>query len=227
MQRFNPFNMIHKALRAMLYDTALTLQQTYFGNEEEARSALKKVELVVHQFEEHAHHEDGYILPAIEAYEPGLVAAFEQEHIEDHQLGDKLTHLMNMFSATSSQEERIIAGSAISKAFIDFLTFNLVHMAREESVLNPVLWQYYTDEQLQEINAAIVASIPVEEKAIAAKWMLRGVNNKEAAVWLKGIRQSAPKHVFQSLLALAETELAVHRRIAITEAALNESEPVF
>lgn len=227
MQRFNTFNMIHKVLRAMLYDTALTLQRTYFGNEEEARSALEKVDIVVHQFEQHAHHEDEYILPAIAAYEPGLVEAFEQEHIEDHQLGDKLKHLLNMFGATSGQEERIIAGSAISKAFIDFLTFNLEHMAKEESVLNTLLWQYYTDEHLQKINAAIVAGIPADEKAITAKWMLRGINNHEAAAWLKGIRQTAPKHVFQSVLALAETELAVHRRMAITEATLTESEPVF
>ena len=40
MSRFNIFNQIHKALRAMLYDTSLTLQQTYFGDAEEAETAL-------------------------------------------------------------------------------------------------------------------------------------------------------------------------------------------
>lgn len=33
--------MIHKAFRAMMYDTALTLQQTYFADVEEAESALR------------------------------------------------------------------------------------------------------------------------------------------------------------------------------------------
>ena len=32
MSRFNVFNQIHKGLRAMLYDTALTLQQTHFDD---------------------------------------------------------------------------------------------------------------------------------------------------------------------------------------------------
>ncbi len=41
MLRFNAFNMIHKALRATLYDSALTLQQTYFANAGEAAEAFK------------------------------------------------------------------------------------------------------------------------------------------------------------------------------------------
>ena len=41
MQRYNGFTIIHKALRAMLYDSALTLQQTYFADDK-AEVALQK-----------------------------------------------------------------------------------------------------------------------------------------------------------------------------------------
>lgn len=226
MQRFNTFNMIHKALRAMLYDTALTLQQTWFGNEEEARSALRKVEAVIAQFEQHAHHEDHFVLPMITAYEPQLVEEFEKEHVEDHRIGEQLVHLVHIFSATSGEEERIVAGSGVAKAFMDFMVFNLQHMAKEEMVLNPVLWAYYTDEQLLEMNARIVASVPAAEKAVSARWMMRGISNREAVQWLKAVKRSASESDFHALWSLADSELPVHRRIEVKEAVL-EQETVF
>ena len=93
MQRVNPFNMIHKALRALLYDTALSLQQTYFADSNESEVALAKIEAVIHQFEQHAYHEDTYVFPAVEAYNPQLAEAFESEHEEDHAHGACVTHL--------------------------------------------------------------------------------------------------------------------------------------
>ena len=35
-------------------------------------------------FDKHAEHEDHFILPAIQQYEPSLGDAFEQEHEKDH-----------------------------------------------------------------------------------------------------------------------------------------------
>jgi hypothetical protein len=227
MQRYNTFNMIHKALRALLYDTALTLQQTYFGNKEEAQTALRKIERVIAQFEQHAYHEDSFILPLVSAYEPALVEEFEKEHEEDHRIGEQLTHLVNILQATTLEEERVIAGSGVAKAYMDFMVFNLQHMAKEEVVLNPVLWTYYTDEQLLQMNARLVASIPAAEKAVAAKWMMRGISNREAILWLKAVKRVAPKPEFQALLALADTELPVHRRFEVKEAVMEAPGAVF
>ena len=222
MQRYNTFNMIHKALRALLYDTALTLQQTYFGNVDEARTALRKVETVLHQFEQHARHEEQFILPLITAYEPQLVEEFENEHEEDHRISNQLKHLVNIFHATTLEDERVIAGSGVAKAFMDFMVFNLEHMAREERVLNPVLWTYYTDMQLLQMNARLVASIPAPDKAVSSKWVMRGISNREAIMWLKAVRYTASKPEFKAVLALADTELPVHRRIEVKEALLEE-----
>ena len=218
MQRFNPFNMIHKALRALLYDTALNLQQTYFANNPEAESALQKVEMVLHQFEQHAHHEDTFILPAIVYYNPWLANEFEKEHGEDHRLAQQLKHLINIFRATTTAEEKLTAGSAISKAFTDFLVFNLQHMAKEELVLNQALWLHYTDAEIMELNQTIIANIPAEERAITAQWMMRGINNVEAINWLKMTKRNAPEPEFWKVYSLTKTELPMYRRLEVQEA---------
>lgn len=224
MQRYNSFTMIHKALRTMLYDAALTLQQTYFADENEAETALGKVEAVLYLFEQHAHHEDSQVLPAIELYEPQLVEDFEKEHVTDINLGSRLSTLLNIFRDAVADEDRIYCGSAISKAFVEFMVFNLEHMAKEEIYINQALWKHYTDEQIIMLSQKLVASIPPAEKALSAKWMFRGTNNVEVINWLKSVKQSAPAFVFESMLSIAENELPENRwekvQTAVMEAEL-------
>ena len=40
------------------------------------------------------------------------------------------------------------------------MLFNIEHMAKEEYVLNPILWRYYTDAELMAIKQQIIANIP-------------------------------------------------------------------
>jgi hypothetical protein len=217
MNRYNPFNLIHKVLRAMLYDSALTLQQTYFANTEEAETALEKVEDVLFMFESHAHHEDTMVLPAVEAYEPQLVEEFEKEHEEDLRLSNRLKNLLNIYRNIYFTEERIVCGSAITKSFVEFMVFNLEHMAKEEVLINQALWKHYTDEQLIAVSQKITASIPSQEVAVASKWMFRGINNYDAITWLKSVKQNAPAPAFEGLMRLAENELPEDRFNVIQE----------
>lgn len=204
----------------MMYDTALTLQQTYFADADEAEAALTKAETVIEQFEQHAYYEDTFILPAIEAFEPALAEEFEKEHVEDIELGNRLKTLLNIFRSVDSDEEKINRGSVISKAYRDFMIFNLDHMAKEESEINQALWKHYPDQELLELNARLTARIPPEEKMMSAKWMLRGINKFEAVTWLKAVNRSASAYVFQSLFELTETELPEEIRTEVQEAVL-------
>ena len=191
----------------MLYDTSLTLQQAYLGDAEEAESALEKVRIAVDVFDEHAAHEDHFVLPAIQQYEPSLVDAFEQEHEKDHALSERLRGLLAVYHHAIKTEVKIETGQAINQAFIDFMIFNLEHMAKEETMLNKVLWRYYSDAEILSINQRIVASIPPQEIAIASVWMMRGMSNTEISGWLKGVEENAPEPVFTQLFSIAEKEL--------------------
>jgi hypothetical protein len=206
----------------MMYDCALTLQQTDFTDVEEAEIALSKVETVIHQFEQHAYHEDTFMLPAIEAFEPKLVEEFEKEHVFDIEIGNRLATLLNMYRSLEADEERINCGSCISKSFRDFMVFNIDHMSKEEIEINRVLWANYADRQIFELNARLTASIPAEEKMITAKWMMRGINKAEAIGWLQSVRETAPSYVFDALIELSYTELPQHIRSEVLDSVLEE-----
>ncbi len=211
MSRYNIFNQVHKALRAMLYDTSLTLQQTSFTDSNEAAAALAKVRLVAEVFDGHAKHEDEFVLPAIQQYEPSLVDAFEQEHEKDHQLSENLRGLLMVYQHAIKAGVKIETGQAINKAFTSFMIFNLEHMAREEAVLNKVLWRYYTDAELIALNQRIVASIDPKEMELFSAWMMRGLSNAEICHWLKATEKNAPQPVFNFLVGVAEKELSPER----------------
>ena len=205
--RYNTFYQIHKGLRAMLYETAIELQRTDFNDEEESAEALANIENVVNLFDKHAYHEDTLVFPAVEKYEPSVIDAFEQEHVKDHELGSKLRTLIAMFDSVENDDDKIQLGSAIRKSFVDFLAFNLEHMAKEEDIINNLLWRYYTDDDIRAIEYQIVSRQTSETTALVCKWMLRGLSNQEITRWLRLVEKNAPEVVFNNLFSMAEREL--------------------
>jgi hypothetical protein len=224
MKRYNAFYQIHKALRALLFETAIMMQHTDFTNEEQADATAKRIAEVVAMFDSHAHTEDRYILPLIEAYEPAVATMFEAEHVQDMELSNRLTSLLNALSNNSSAEAKETIGDTISVAFNEFIAFNLGHMAKEEKELNQFLWKYMTDEQLHGITMEIIAKLPFEKLQAANIWMMRGLNNLEISNWLTQIKNTAPEDIFDGMMQLAEKELTEERFAAIiaglTEGAL-------
>jgi hypothetical protein len=215
--RYNIFNHIHKALRALLYDTAALIQQTDFTDAAEAEQILARLQQVIGAFDGHAYHEDNYILPAVQKFEPLLKDVFEQEHEEDHALGQRLNILIKAWFHAVTLVEKMAAGLSIHMAFTEFLVFNLKHMAKEEDVLNAALWRNYDDAQLMNLNKIIVGSVPPEALAFASRWMIQSLNNPEIITWLKQVRSTAPEPAFRGLFNMAANELAPERWRLIQE----------
>lgn len=211
MERYNSFNIIHKGLRAALYETALQLQQTDFIEEDEAEKALGRVKEIVMLFEGHAHKEDNFILPMINEYEPSVAASFNTEHEEDERLGNELNTAVEKVASSLIPQEKMASGSELIECFVRFMIFNLEHMAKEEDIINKILWRYYSDDEIKEVASQISANTPPWMQDFYAKWMLRGINNSEATVWMKAIQKGAPSVVFQTLLQKAEQELPARR----------------
>lgn len=211
MQRYNIFFPVHKGLRALLCETTQLLQQTDFTDATEAAEAIERLKIVVNLFESHAHKEDNYVFTAINAYEPSVVASFEAEHEEDHALGESLERWITAFEYAQAPSAKQTIGEDLTHAFIQFMVFNLRHMAKEEQVISPILWRYYTDEELHGITLKIIQSVPPQEMTFFSRWMVRGLNNSEILYWLRGVKNTAPQPAFEALLSVAERELHPHR----------------
>jgi len=219
MERFNMFNNIHKALRVALYQNATLLQQTDFLDEEEVKQAEASTLQVLDLFESHAHHEDKYVNSALEKKEYWLAASFENEHVKDEALGKRVRGLFTAYRHSQSPYVKYQFGQDISIAFMDFMVFNLEHMAREEDLINKALWRHYKDDQLRAISAKIVADVPAAEIAIVARLMIKGMNGTEIREWLNEIEKHAPPAAVKALYDFAEQELPIARMKKIRQEA--------
>lgn len=218
LTRFNIFNQIHKGLRAMLYELALEIQQTDFSEAEEAEALVKEVEQVVSFFTAHAEHEDRFILPAVARHNARIIEAFAHDHLEDGWLAELLLKSVKAWRAAEDTAARSQAGSELFYHFTEFTAFNLVHMNKEERFLNEVLWQFYTDKEILELERQILASVPPEILAVESRWMMKGMSNPEIIAWLHGVKQAAPEALFFSFLGLAEEVLPEGRWRAVNAA---------
>lgn len=206
-QRFNIFNLIHKALRHMLYDTALKIQRNDFTSTEETLPVIGQLELLLTYFDEHAKHEDAFILPAITKYDERLVREFESEHEEDHRLTEDLRAFITQWKLETHASPRLIWGQKIFYSFNRFVAFNLNHTNKEEKILNGLLWQHYSDQELMTIEQKIIQGIQPEILLAESRWMMRSINRKEIFEWLGGIKHGAPEEVFKVFSQIAQEEL--------------------
>ncbi len=209
--RFNIFNQIHKGLRALLYQTALHIQQTDFTNSDEADQTLAEVEQVVSLFHDHAGNEDSFVLPAVARFNKQIIASFESEHQEDERLSKVLLATISAWRETDNEACKAALGQMLFYHFNAFVAFNLYHMNKEETILNRALWEHYSDAEIICLMQAIIAAVPPEITEIETRWMFRGLNNPEITTWLQQVKNEAPSFVFQMHTDMAEEELPANR----------------
>jgi len=193
-----------------MYDTAAMIQRTDFSADNAAET-VARVNWVMDIFDEHARHEDEFLLPLAFKNNEALAQEFEKEHEVDHRLSDDLRTALKAWEKAGNGNERAAAGQAIFFAFNEFIAFNLYHMNKEENVLLLNLWNHYTDQDLLAAENAIVQSIDPATLMEESKWMMRSISNPEIIGWLTGIRHGAPPPVFDIYLSLAKQEVPADR----------------
>ena len=200
----------------MLFDAALAIQRTDFSDDEQGRATLRKLRCVLELYGQHGKHEDEKIFPSVADADSSVVQALEKEHDKDEQLVNDLLLLIRTYKTAAGERERMQTGYAIHIAFQEFVAFNLQHMVREEKLINPLLWQKFTDEEIVAMQQRVVATITPEDNAKYSRWMLQGCNNRELGTWLANVQARAPREAWQGLYEIALEELGAERTEELT-----------
>lgn len=173
------FTNIHKAIRAVLFETASMLQRGDFADESEKDRILQQLELLFVLLHDHADHEDNLIFPAIERVAPGITDLAEAQHHDYELQMRRLEALMEQLRLSNHPEERIRLGIAINQAFDGFLAFSLIHLKTEEENILPVSLELLSEEELVAIRSRILSSIPPDISAVWMRYMLPSLNFHE------------------------------------------------
>jgi hypothetical protein len=211
MQRCNLFNQSHKGLKALLYETGLSLQHTDFWNVDDAGKVIVRLREVITLFGRHSYGEDCFVLSAIKKYEPSVADAFERDQARGRELAELLSGTLTAYETAAIITGKAWVAEKVGKAYNRFLLFHIDLMEKEEDLLNPILWRYYTDEELSGMRKMMLSHLPAPLHVKMNGWMLKGMHVGEIVGWLKKVEQSNGEFIYEALLNSAEIALSWQR----------------
>ncbi len=190
---------IHKALRAFMFDTLVTLGRVDADDDGQWAQAGDAVAQLLAICRAHLAHENQFIHPAMERHVGGSSAQLAQEHLGHERAIDALEASVARLRACPLAQRARLAHVLYGQLSL-FVAHNLEHMQQEERGHNAVLWAHYGDAELAQIEGAIVASIPPDESMVELRWMLPALTPAERAQMLGEMRAHAPAPVFQAVV---------------------------
>lgn len=198
---------IHKGLRAWMSDVLTTVgRMEVHDDPTEVILVVERVRVLLEACRRHLHHENQFLHPAMEARRPGSACASADDHVH-HVAAIEGLEADLLRVERSAGEARAAAALRLYRHLALFVADNFQHMQVEETENNAVLWAEYTDEELLEIEHALVAAVPLQWLAIYLRWMVPAMAPAERAAFLTGIQLGAPAEVFERVLASVKPHL--------------------
>jgi hypothetical protein len=203
---FDIYRNIHKGIRAGLFSMTQSVG-TVDPHDAAAVGAVTgrwsdMVELLV----AHAEHEDEFVQPVIERFNPAYAAEIAEAHPRLEWQMAELEVLADRAADACPEQTRML----VHRLYLGLASFTaeyLQHQEFEEFEVMVMLSQHLPFEELLAVDNAIVASIEPDMMAKCAALMLPAMNIEDQTDLFEGARLGVPPEVFQGMLMLAQSAL--------------------
>ncbi|MBE0642527.1 MAG: hemerythrin domain-containing protein [Bacteroidetes bacterium] len=210
MSSVDLFTGIHKGVRGMLFETALTVQNLDVENPAAIASLIDDIHTVFSFLQEHGEHEDDRIFPTVAGEEPQLAAALDAEHKSHMALAARLEDELQFLAEAATPVQRADALAVVRRSYHDFVAGQLLHMNHEEREMLPATQRLISNGNLAEIRRGIVGSIPPDRYIQWLGWMLPALTPQELTEMFDGLA-TAPPQFGQMVEAVAADVLPAER----------------
>jgi hypothetical protein len=143
--------------------------------------------------------------PLLAKYAPEVLETMERQHTS---LDPELDVLEQQLRGIGSAPNRAAAGMAFYAAINRYIGAYLQHLADEEDVANPVLWERCPHDELAAAVARFRGTFALDQMATSFEFMLPSLSPPERADLYKTVRDNAPRPVFETLIGVAQKTLA-------------------
>lgn len=205
--RYDLYTAIHKGLRAWMSDALMLAGRVDPFDATELDDFAGKLRALLRVCRKHLEHENKYVHSAMERAIPGTSGQIAAEHVHHE---EELARIETALAGLERAEwtARPAAAQRLYRHLVLFVAENFVHMNREETAHNAVLWSTHTDLELAEIEQTIVASLSPDEMAEILRQMVPAISAPERAALFTGMRLNAPSEVVDQLLAIVQPHLS-------------------
>ena len=202
-QRFPVYRPIHKTIRHVLFSSSRQIGLVDFTDDAIIQECLAALDRTIGILREHREYEDTHLHRALERKLPGITARFAEDHEEDELLIAEIDQLGARIK-NAGEAQRVALGIELHERFNAYVGMYLGHLYREETELQKVFWDNFTDAELIAIRAAIFRDIPPGRRGALLPEMCASYNPDEVSLFLKRLRADAPPEVFQRATQTAE-----------------------
>jgi len=177
MKKTGFINRVHKGLRVWLFEAGTRAQQTDFTNIEEGRKTVLELQHLLKALGRKSLMEEQHFLPALALQAPFVLSLVEEEKNQVKDLSARLSRCLQNYLQPGTSGHYRSVGLSIQETYMEFLSFMLIYMNRQESLFNGLV-------SFDNASSLIMES---EENGGMEffSWMLKGMNNREIAEWLE------------------------------------------
>lgn len=211
MDRIRPLDPPHKGLRNALGQLSLALGTTDISAPAELEALTALADEVATILIDHARQEDAYIFAPAERFAPGSTVTDREQHGALHDALESINERIGGLRTDSPT-------SALRTIAADFARFHaayLTHMAHEEHVLEPILIDHQTDEEMIADQGVIMQTVPFPTLLLWFKYIVPARTIHENRAVLSAFRAAAPAEAFDSVRDTLATVLPAERLHAL------------
>ncbi len=203
---FDMYRNIHKGIRSGLFGVTLAAGQVDPHDADAVRGLAERWTDLVSVLVAHAEHEDEFVQPVIERFEPTYALEIAEAHPRLEAQMAELEVLADRATDACAKQARVLT-HRLYLGLASFTAEYLQHQEFEEFEVMVMLSQHLTFDELLAIDNAIVASIPPDMMAKSAALMLPAMNIEDQIELYEGARAGVPPEVFAGMVALGESVL--------------------
>jgi len=209
MNRMKTYDAPHKGLRNALSQLSLLAGKTNYFNQQEVEQLYLLGKDVFTILSIHANDENDVTLAALEERCHGCSQHDMDDHEQIHLAQDKLEKLLlKIYSNSKAGIDATEDGAEFYLAFSEFHGEYLEHTAEEERITQPMLWKYFTDEELAAHRGEIMAKNPPQTLLIWFKFVIPAQSRMERIGLLTGFKRMAPVPFFNEAMDIIKQVLS-------------------
>ena len=182
------FTHIHKALRLALFDMAISIGRTDWGDPQEVVSLESSWRPLLELLRSHTAHEDHYIFRLLDSHDPMAVDPAGDQHRD---LDDLLDDVAARFDELVARPDAA-GGVALYRDFNRFVAAYLPHLHDEETSVMRRIWECCSDEEIAGARAAFMADTPPEVMATSLRYLLPAIDTPTRLQLAAGLAGSPP-----------------------------------
>lgn len=204
------YSNVHKGQRMRFYEIAMQTGTLDFADQKAVSSLYSEVKLMREQIRLHVRGEEQILHPIVKERCPSEARKLEEDHRSIDQQFDDLILNLDAIKATSIDfEKRREMVLEFYRALNRFISFYLVHINKEEELIQPALWELTTTEELLAAYKALIQDSQNSDQPLEHfKMMLMATNLYERAdivLWTKALNEP---EVFPFILEQVQKVLA-------------------